>query len=102
MKTIYIDTNKLNQEFEHTLDEVYMAHHYHQTHIPKGLTGDLQRVDLSAVGRTPVNGIPAGMVQDGEGYHQVGGGEVSKNCMIIALLIGAGIAIIVITMGLAW
>ena len=100
MKTIYIDTNKLNQEFEHTLDEVYMAHHYHQTHIPKGLTGDLQRVDLSAVGRTPVNGIPAGMVQDGEGYHQVGGGEVSSGCVVVALTGGVIIALLILAAGL--
>ena len=86
--------------FEDTLDVQYLMWHNHPTNITKGLTGELQRVDLRATGRTPVNGIPAGMVQDGEGYHQIGGGAVSKGCVVVALIGGVIIALLILAAGI--
>ena len=86
--------------FEKTLDEQYLMWHNHPTQIPKGLTGELQRVDLKAVGRTPVNGMPADWHQDGGDYHQVGGGAVSPGCVIGALAGGVIIALMILAAGI--
>ena len=86
--------------FEKTLDEQYLLWHNHQTYIPKGLTGELQRADLKATGRTPPNGMPANWNQDGGNYPQIVGGGISLGCVITSLAIGFVIALLILAVGI--